>query len=119
MITLSTPPQLKTVLGGAGSTAYDKFYLSQIVYDTDRGTINGLGKMTSTTSPDAPVLDARYHISGGILEIDVERLNFLARVKMNAGALAAVAAMIAAAQSALEQGMIDLGALSGTQKAGV
>ena len=119
MITLSTPPQVKTVLGGAGSVSYDKFVLTQIVYDTSLRTINGLGKLSSSTNTDVPVLDARYKFAGPILEIDVERLNFLARVKMDAAAQAIVQEYITNAQNAIEQGMIALGALAGTQKNGI
>ena len=122
MITLTpNPPQVTTVLGAAGKVVYDKLVLTQIVYDTKRGTINGLLEVTAPLSLDSPAIPGRWTIGigGQVLEVDIERLNYFQRVKLDAGAQAVVASYIANAQNAIEQGMLALGALAGTQKSGI
>ena len=119
MITLSTPPQVRSVLGGASTVDYDRFVLSQIVYDPPAGTINGLVKITSSAAPTMNPIMGRFKIAGAILEIEVEQLDFYRRVSLDTNAQNAVAGYISSAQNALEAGMVSLGVVAGVQSSGV
>ena len=119
MITLTTPPQVRTVLGGASTTEYDRFVLSQIVYDPPAGTINGLVKITSSADPTMNPILGRFKIAGAILEIEVEQLGVYRRVSLDTNAQSEVAGYISSAQDTLETGMVSLGVIAGVQATGV
>ena len=119
MITLTTPPEIKTVIGGNTTTNYEKFVLSQITYDTPAKTVNGLIRLTSTTAPDMTPMIGRFKIQGLTLEVEVEQLDLYRRVTLTAGQRTSVDDLITAAQSALENGFVSLGIAAGVQSAGV
>lgn len=119
MITLSTPPAVRTVLGGSTTVDYDRFVLSQITHDPVAGTINGLVRITSTAAPTMNPIMGRFRIAGSILEIEVEQLDFYRRVSLDTNAQNSVAGFIATAQNQLEAGMVSLGVIAGVQTSGV
>lgn len=119
MITLTTPPAIKTVLGGSATVSYDRFVLSQIVHDPLAATINGLVRISSTAQPTKTPVSGRFRIAGGFLEIEVEQVGFYDRIALDAGAQAAVQGFIDSAQNALESGLITLGVVAGVQTTGV
>lgn len=119
MITLTTPPAIKTVIGGSTTTTYDKLILSQITYDTVARTVNGLIRLTSTAAPDMTPMSGRFKIQGTLLEVEVEQLDLYRRVTLTAGQRDAVYGYITAAQSQLENGFVSLGVIAGIQADGV
>lgn len=119
MITLTTPPSIRTVLGGATTVDYDRFVLSQITYDPVAASINGLVRLTSTAAPTMNPIPGKFKIVGTILEIEVEQLDFYRRVSLDTNAQNAVQGYITSAQNALESGMVTLGVISGVQTTGV
>jgi hypothetical protein len=119
MITLSTPPAIRAVLGGATTVDYDKFVLSQIVYDPPAGTINGLVRLTSTAESSMTPILGRFTIASGFLQIEVEQLGVYRRVSLDTNAQSEVAGYIGSAQNALETGMVSLGVIAGVHSPGV
>lgn len=114
MITLTTPPAVKAVLGGAGSVTYDQFELTQIVHDTKAMTINGLGELRASASPDMAALPGRFTIKGGFVELSFEQILYNQRVKLDAGGVTAIRTFIQTAQTQLEQGLRAIGLVDGT-----
>lgn len=118
MITLTTPPAVKSVLGGNTTVGYNKFILSQIVHDPVNQTINGLVRLTSTAEPTMTPIDGRFLLSGTVLEIAVEQLDFYRRVTLTTQQRDAYRAWITASQDQIEQGFVSLGVVAGVQSAG-
>jgi hypothetical protein len=119
MITLTTPPAIKTVIGGSTTTSYDRFILSQITYDTVARTVNGLIRLTSTASPDMTPMTGRFRVAGTLLEVEVEQLDLYRRVTLTTQQREVVYGYITTAQSALEDGFVALGVVAGVQADGV
>ncbi|WP_291982012.1 hypothetical protein [Luteitalea sp.] len=118
MITLTTPPAVKSVLGGNTTVSYNKFILSQIVHDPVAQTINGLVQLTSTAEPTMNPIIGRFKLSGTILEIEVEQLDFYRRVTLTTQQRDAYRAWITTPQNEIEAGFVALGVIAGVQSAG-
>jgi hypothetical protein len=122
MITLTTPTQINSVLGGSAPVAYDKLVLSPLSHNPIDQTITGTIRMTSTAQPDMQAIIGSLNLwvqaSQGVLEIQVQQLDFYRRIKLSAGQIASVMAMISAAQNAVEAGLVGLGVIVGTQSTG-
>lgn len=118
MITLSTPPAVKSVLGGNTLVNYDKFVLSQITYEPVTLRVSGSVRLTSTASPEMTPLLGSFVIVGSILEITVKDLDFYRRVTLSGAQNTTVLGYITAAQNQLESGMVGLGIVAGTQATG-
>jgi hypothetical protein len=120
MINLTTPPSVKSVLGGAGSVAYDKFVLSQIIYDTVNGSVNATIRLTSTAAPDMQPINGRMTITLATakLEIQVDQLDFFRRITLTGPQSTFLQDQIRGAQNALETGLVNLGLIAGTQATG-
>ena len=119
MITLTTPPAVKTVIGGNTTTSYDRFILSQITYDTVAKTVNGLVRITSTAAPEMTPMTGTFKVSGTTLDVMVEQLDFYRRVTLDQAQRDAVQALITTAQTSLENGFVSLGVVAGVQSPGV
>lgn len=120
MITLTTPAQINSVLGGNAPVAYDHLVLSPVNHDPLALTIRATVRLTSTAVPDMqPILGSlTANASTGKLEIEVAQLDFYRRIQLSAPQLAAVNTMIANAQNAVEAGLISMGVIVGTQSTG-
>lgn len=120
MITLTTPKQVNSVLGGAATVAYDKLVLSSIVYNPLDLSLRAQVKITSTSAPSMqPIVGDLVILPSGQLAIEAERLDFYRQVVLSSGQLASVQTMIRDAQNALESGLIAVGVVAGSQSAGV
>lgn len=121
MITLTTPPQIRSVLGGATTASYDRFVLSNITYSPRSKTLTAsieilvssdaqMNPVTGTLSVD---LNSKY------LQINVSQLDFYRRVLMSNAQITTVQGWIDASQAQVESGLVSLGLIDGVQAAGV
>lgn len=120
MITLTTPSQVRSVLGGASTVNYDKFVLSQIIYDTVNMKVSAEVSITSTASPDMQAINGRLIVTlaTGKLEIQVDQLDFYRRISLTGPQSTFVQDQIRTTQNALEAGLVSLGVIAGTQATG-
>ena len=120
MITLTTPAQINSVLGGSTTVAYDHLVLSPVSHDPQALTITGTIRMTSTASPDMQAITGSLtaNASTGKLEVSVQQLDFYRRVTLSPAEIQAVIGMITAAQNAVEAGLVGMGMIAGTQATG-
>lgn len=120
MITLTTPAAVNSVLGGNVPIAYDHLVLSPLTHDPTALTITATVRLTSTANPDMTPIVGSLTINGstGKLEISVQQLDFLRRVTLSPGQISAVLGYITSAQNAVEQGLVALGVVAGTQTTG-
>jgi hypothetical protein len=120
MITLTTPPAVKSVLGGAGTVAYDKFVLSSITFDTVDMSVMANIRLTSTASPDMQPIMGRLHVTLGNakLEIQVDQLDYYRRLTLTGPQSSALQDQIRAAQNMLETGLINIALVAGVQATG-
>jgi len=120
MITLTTPPQVNSVLGGNTPVGYDKFVLSQIVFDTVALSLTATIRLTSTATPSMQPITGNLRVvtATATLTIDVAQLDFYRQVTLSGPQNASVQAQIRSAQDALESGLITLGVIAGVQAMG-
>lgn len=121
MITLTTPAQINSVLGGNTPINYDKLVLSPFTLDGVSQTINGTLRLTSTGTPSMqPILGSvRMTVPGSELVIEVPQLDFYRRIVLSSGQNNALLAQIESAQAAVENGFVTLGVIAGTRTSGV
>jgi hypothetical protein len=121
MITLTTPQQVNSVLGGNSPVAYDKLVIAPFNMSSLTKTIAANLRLTSTTTPLEPIMGTLkvVGVAPGELVISVPQLNITRRIALDGGQMAAVVAQIESAQAALENGLVALGAILGTRTAGV
>jgi hypothetical protein len=112
MITITNPATVNSILGGNAPVGYSKLV---------ERTITGELRLTSTTSPEMPVIQGRLSIqlNTGILEISVQQLDFYRKLGMTAPQIATVQGWITNAQNAIEAGLISVNVVAGVQAAGV
>ncbi len=120
MITLTTPAQINTVLGGNSPVAYNKLVIGPFTFDSAALTVTGALKLTSTGSPEMQAIPGTLTIttSTARLEIAVPQLDFYRRVALTGPQNAAVQGIVRDAQNALENGLISLGVIAGVQSLG-
>ena len=82
MITLTTPAQVNSVLGGNSPVSYDKLVVGPFTFDPIGMVVNAKLRLTSTASAAMPPIGGTLTITTGtaVLEIAVERLDFYRRV---------------------------------------
>jgi hypothetical protein len=121
MITLTTAPQINSVLGGTVPVQFDRLVLSPLNFEAVAQTISGTVRLSSTAAPDMAPITGRLwvDVKAGVLEVEVGQIDFYRRIKLNAGQITAVQALISTAQTSVEQGLVSLGIIAGTQTAGV
>jgi hypothetical protein len=120
MITLTTPPQVNSVLGGSAPIAYNKLVVGPFTMNPSTMQINASLSLTSTGSPTMQAIPGTLTITTATatLEIAVERLDFYRRVTLTGPQNTAVMNIIRDAQNALESGLVSLGVIAGTQSLG-
>ena len=123
MITLTTPPKVTAKLGStlAGDqVSYDKMVLAPLTLDRVAQTISGNVRLTSTAAPTMQAIIGSLSISvpTSTLTIEVRQLDFYRQITLDSGQNTTVLSIISAAQNSVEQGLIDLGLIAGTQSAG-
>ena len=119
-ITLTSPAQINSVLGGNVPVSYDKLVISRLNFDPVLMTVKGGLSLTSTAAPEMQEITGSLTIltASARLEISVEQLDFYRRVALSGPQNAAVMTIIRDAQDALEGGLISLGVIDGTQASG-
>lgn len=120
MIALTTPAQINSVLGGNAPVGYDHLVLNPFTMDPSALTVSGTLRLTSTAAPTMQAISGRLSINAGtgVLEIQVEQLDFYRRLQLSGPQISAVTTIIRNAQNALEAGLVNLGVIAGTQSAG-
>jgi hypothetical protein len=120
MVTLTTPAQINSVLGGNVPVNYDHLVLSPLTYDPVALTITGVIRLTAVAFPDMQPILGRLAVSAstGKLEVEVAQLDFYRRITMSPAQIAAVNTMISNAQNAVENGLISMGVIAGAQNTG-
>jgi len=121
MITLTTPPQINSVLGGTAPIAYNKLVLGPFTMDGVTQTVRGTLRLTSTASPSMQPITGTLTITvpSSDVTVEVAQLDFYRRITSNSGQNTAVLGIIETAQASLENGLISLGLIGGTRTAGV
>lgn len=121
MITLNIAPTIKSILGGSSTVSYNKVVLSTISYDVSNAQITAQVKLTSTadTSMQAIFGTLKINAATAMLTIEVEQLDFRRQLALTGPQNIAVQALITNAQNALENGLISIGVVAGTQIEGV
>ena len=123
MITLTDPKAVNAKLGSnapGDQVAYNKLVLSPFQLNPVAQTITGTVRITSTAAPGMQAITGTLSISvpSSSLAIEVPQLDFYRAITLNSSQNTAVLGIIANAQTAIEQGLIDLGLIAGTQSAG-
>lgn len=120
MITLTTPPQINSVLGGNAPINYNKLVIGPFTFEPATQEVNGNVRITSTTNPDMAAITGtlRIIVATAKLEIAVPQLDFLRRVTLTGPQNTAVQNIVRNAQDALESGLVTLGVIAGTQQTG-
>lgn len=119
MITLTTPPSINSVLGGNSPISYDKLVVSPITIDPMNSVISGNLQLTSNSNPTMPNINGSFHISGGVVTVTVNQLDFYRRVTLTALQQTQVTNILTNTQATLENGLISLGVINGVQSPGV
>ena len=121
MITLTTPHTINSVLGGNAPVPYDKLVLGPFTMDGVGQTINGVIRMTSTSVPQMqPIMGTlRISVPSATLTVEVTQFDFYRQITTSSAQNNAILAIIEAAQSGIESGLIGLGVIAGVRTAGV
>lgn len=120
MITLTTPAAVNTVLGGSATVGYDKFVLASITYDTVAMSLRANIRITSTAAPDMQAITGTMQVNcaTAVLTIEVSQLDFFRQVRLTGPQNDSVQTQIRNAQNALENGLVSLAVIAGTQATG-
>lgn len=120
MITLTTPHEINSVLGGSVPVAYGKLVISPFTMDAVQQTVRGTLRLTSTTSPTMQAITGTLQVAvqGSELIIEVPQLDFYRRISLSGAQNTAILNQIEAAQAQLENGLITLGVVAGVRSTG-
>lgn len=119
MITLSTPPQVNSVLGGNAPISYNKLVLSSMTLDPVTKSVIATVGLRSTTNPEKKELSGKLVITtGGLLTLEVTTIGFSQQVQLTAPQITSVGTIVTDAQNSLESGLVSLGVVAGVQAAG-
>lgn len=121
MITLTTPTEINSVLGGNAPIAYNKLVLGPFTMDGVTQAVRGTLRLTSTANPTMQAITGSLSIAVPSAEVIVEvpQLDFYRRITTSGAQNTSILNIIEAAQAQLENGLINLGVIAGTRTAGV
>lgn len=121
MITLTTPPQINSVLGGSAPVAYNKLVLGPFTMDGVTQVISGTLRLTSTANPTMQAITGTLRISvpEAFVIVEVAQLDFYRKITTSSAQNTAILNIIETAQAQLESGLINLAVIAGTRTAGV
>ncbi len=116
-ITLTTPIQQLSILGGTATTSYDTVRVVGINLDTVTNVITAQVQIVSSAVPSAPALEGRYVVSPGTLAatLSVETLRFQQSKVLSGAQASAVATTVLGIKNQVEQSAITFGLIAGTQ----
>lgn len=121
MITLTSPPEINSVLGGNTLVPYNRLVLAPFSIDPVTLLINGTVRLISTANPTMQPILGKFTLnnSSGLFTIEVPQLDFVKQLQLSGPQITSVNTIIQNAQNGLEAGMITIGAIAGTQSTGV
>jgi hypothetical protein len=119
-ITLTTPSQINTVLGGNTLVSYDHVVLSPINFSPVDLIISATIRLTASVNPEMDVVtgNLRISLSQGTLLLTIEQLDIVRKMQLSAGQITAIQTIINNTQDALEAGLVSVGVVEGTQSTG-
>ena len=119
-ITLTTPAQINSVLGGSVLIDYDHVVLTPITINKLTNKLSSGVQLTSTLNPDMDTIAGYLNIdiTTGVLVFTVEQLDMVRKMQLSAGQITSVMNIMSNAQDALENGLIGISVIDGTQATG-
>ena len=119
-ITLSTPAQVNTVLGGNILVGYDHVVLSPLNLNAVDRKITGTVRLTSSSDPDMDALLGKLliELGQGILLIEIDQLDIRRKMQLTPAQITAVQNILNDAQNSIETGLISINVIAGTQSTG-
>jgi len=119
-ITLTTPAQINSVLGGNVLIGYDHVVLTPITINQVTNTLSASVRLTSSANPEMDVISGNLNINtgAGTLIFTVEQLDMVRKMQLSAPQITAVLGIMSDAQDALENGLINISVIDGTQTTG-
>jgi|ERR1017187_5967029 hypothetical protein len=122
MIILTTPLQVPTVLGSATTVGYNKLRVVSITLDPVSLTINAQVQLMVSTIITQPMIYGSLSIiatgATPVCVLQVPNLNFNATVTLAGANLTTVQGWITGMQNSIEQGLISIAEVAGTQSTG-
>jgi len=120
MITLTNAPLVNSVLGGIATVEYDKLTLASITHDPITMITNARIRITSTAEPTMQAVYGSLIINTAtaVLTIEVQQLDFYRQITLTGPQNTTAQLFITDTQNVLENGLISLGVIDGTQANG-
>jgi hypothetical protein len=120
MITLTTAPQINSVLGGSAPVAYNKLVIGPFSMDPVAQTISGQMRLTSTANAAMQPIIGSLMISvpGASVQVEVPQLDFYRKISTTSPQNTSILGWIEAAQAQIENGLIAVSVIAGTRTAG-
>lgn len=120
MITLTTAPQVNSVLGGNSPIDYNKLVITPFTMDPVNQTIDARVRITSTSTPTMQAINGTLRVSVPLSEliIEISQLDFYRRIVLSGAQNTGILNQIEAALAQIENGLITLAVISGTRTAG-
>lgn len=121
MITLTTAPQINSVLGGSAPVAYNKLVIGPFTMDPIGQTISGQLRLTSTGTPTMqPILGTlSISVPTATVKVEVPQLDFYRQITTNSPQNTSILSWIETAQAQIENGLIAVNIIAGTRTSGV
>ena len=116
-ITLTTPIQQLSVLGGTATTAYNTARVTSITLNTVTNVITAQVEIVSSAVPSAPALEGTYTLEPGSLRasLSVETLRFQQSKVLTGAQASAIATTVLGIKNDVELSAITFGLIAGTQ----
>ena len=120
MITLTTPHDINSILGGNAPVPYNKLVISPFTMDPVGQSLAGTLRLTSTTTPSMQPITGTLRVGATAAEliIEVPQLDFYRRLDLTGPQRTAILNQIEAAQAQLENGLVLLGVIAGIRSTG-
>jgi len=120
MITLTTPPQINSILGGSSLIAYNKLVIAPFTMDAVSQTINAIIRLTSTANTTMQPINGtlRINLATAELLVEVIQLDFYRRIILTGPQITSIIGQIEAAQAQLENGLVSLAVIAGVRTSG-
>lgn len=123
MITLTTPLQITSVIGSSTTIGYNKLRVVQILSDPLTLTINASVQILVSNTPTAPIIDGTLSIvaTGGSPQaiLTIPNIDSFASVSLAGANLTTVQGWITSLQNSIENGLVSVALVAGTQSSGV
>ena len=123
MIIITNPPTVTKKLGSVAPedlVACDKLVVSPVSLNVVDQTIAGTLRITSSTIPIVQPItgNLQVNVPAATLRIEIPQLDFYRTVTLDSASNTAVLKIISDAQDAIENGLVAMGLIAGTQSAG-